>query len=139
MDIAEGMRKMRKLSIAVVTGEQERESIMRALRANPDVEVAGEIRESHALRLLPRLAPDVVLLDGSMFALNGIACVQWLKSLVDPPVVVVVAATGSPAEASLYQEVGADAVLPPATPALLEDSARWIEADAGPAPFLSAA
>jgi DNA-binding NarL/FixJ family response regulator len=112
---------------------------MRALRANPEVEVAGEIRESHALRLLPRLAPDVVLLDGGMFTLNGIACVQWLKSLAEPPVVVVVAATRSPAEASLYHEVGADAVLPPATPALLEDSARWIQAGKGPTPLRPAA
>jgi DNA-binding NarL/FixJ family response regulator len=61
------------------------------LRAEPDIEVAGEAADGvEAVEAAKRLRPDVVLMDVRMPRLNGIEATRLLLALPDPPRVLVV-------------------------------------------------
>ncbi|WP_433294721.1 response regulator [Actinoplanes sp. CA-030573] len=61
------------------------------LRAEPDIEVAGEAADGvEAVEAAQRLRPDVVLMDIRMPRLNGIEATRRLVALPDPPRILVV-------------------------------------------------
>ena len=58
-------------------------SLERVIAASPDLRCLGASRNAeHALRTLPRLAPEVVLMDIELPGLSGIECTVRLKQLL---------------------------------------------------------
>lgn len=67
-----------------------REGLRRLLEAEPDFQVVGEASDGReAIERASELRPDIVVMDISMPAINGVAAAQRLKSL-DPAVSVLV-------------------------------------------------
>jgi DNA-binding NarL/FixJ family response regulator len=67
-----------------------REGIKRMLVAAPGITVVGEASSGEeALRLVPLVGPEVVLLDLSLPGIQGLAVLEGLESLATPPRVVV--------------------------------------------------
>lgn len=105
----------------LIVADTERRAWLRAeIAAVGGVAIAGEIAEAAALRLVPALAPDVVLLDGAAAGLNPLLALTSLCALPDAPRVVYVAGTRVAAERRLALELGAVAVVD--APALLRQA-----------------
>jgi DNA-binding NarL/FixJ family response regulator len=67
-----------------------REGIKRMLVAAPGITVVGEASSGEeALRSVPLVGPDVVLLDLSLPGIQGLAVLEGLEDLASPPRVVV--------------------------------------------------
>jgi DNA-binding NarL/FixJ family response regulator len=102
---------MMPISLLIVADTDRRAWLRTEIAAVGGVEIVGEIAEAAALRLVPALAPDVVLLDGTAAGLNPLLAIPALCALPDAPRVVYVAGTGVAAERRLALELGAVAVL----------------------------
>ena len=71
-----------------------RAGMVALLGEQPDVEVVGEAGNgAEALALVPRLTPDVVLMDLSMPGMNGWQVTQILKSDTDTAAIPIVVLT----------------------------------------------
>jgi CheY-like chemotaxis protein len=79
------------------------------LRGRRDVTIAGEIGAASALRLIPLVAPDVVVLEWAAEDVNALTVLPWLHSLPAAPCVIALGATSGAAEQQLVQALGADA------------------------------
>jgi chemotaxis response regulator CheB len=98
----------RTLSLLLVGDAERRDEIKRGL-AESEITLAGEIFQSAALRLVPRLEPDVVVLDLAAREINSLVALQWLSALPKVPEIIAVGVAGSPAEEQLVKEMGAHA------------------------------
>jgi DNA-binding NarL/FixJ family response regulator len=79
----------------------------------PDLEVAGYAnRGDEALRLLPALRPDVLLLDIDMPGMNGLVLLERLRREGPAPRVVMLSMHLEPAVIRRAIELGADGYLP---------------------------
>jgi len=101
-----------RITVAIVADEEARGRLKVVVLA-AGARVAGEIGEAAGLRLLPALAPDLVLLDGGAHGINPLAALPALRALPGAPRVVYLTATGEAAEERLARALGATAVVPP--------------------------
>jgi two-component system, LytTR family, response regulator len=77
-----------------------RRRLVQLLAGRPDVEIAGEAEGGReALRLVPLLRPDVLLLDIEMPGVNGLAVLKALPPDISPAVIFVTAAQDHAVEA----------------------------------------
>lgn len=96
------------LSLLLVGDAERRDLIKRGL-AESEITLAGEIFQSDALRLVPRLEPDVVVLDLAAREINSLVALQWLSTLPVAPEIIAVGVAGSPTEEQFVMEMGANA------------------------------
>ena len=86
------------------------DGIAKALSRADDVEVVGRASSgAEALALAARTAPDVVLLDLRMPAMDGFACIQELKRRSPATRVIVLSASTEPRDVRSALRLGADA------------------------------
>lgn len=105
------MTQQARITVAIVADEVSR-GRPRAVVLAAGAQVAGEIGEVAGLRLLPALAPDLVLLDGGAVGINPLAALPALRALPGAPPVVYLAATVEAAEEPLARALGATVVVP---------------------------
>jgi len=101
------------IRVALVEDNDDlRASIKRLLQRSPQLEVVADYPDAEsALASLPRLKPDVVLMDVKLPKMDGVECVRRLKSLL--PAVLVVMLTVHDDDDSLFNSIlaGADGFL----------------------------
>jgi len=86
------------------------DGIAKALSRADDVEVVGRASSgAEALALAARTAPDVVLLDLRMPAMDGFACIPQLKRRSPATRVIVLSASTEPRDVRSALRLGADA------------------------------
>jgi chemotaxis response regulator CheB len=113
--------------IAIISGSSERRAAIKAqVTQVRHANIAGEIGENAALRLLTTLAPDLVLIDAATVGVNPIAVLHMPLSAP----VIVLAATEHTSEHQLFRELGARAVV---APSQFESLAGCISTTAGEA------
>lgn len=98
---------MQALILAIAGGEARRVEIKDWLRGRRDIVLLGEVGDASGLRLVPRLAPDVVVLDCAAPQMNPLVALPWLLSGQPAPRVVALGAIDSSAERRLMLELGA--------------------------------
>lgn len=71
-----------QIKVAIVDDDEGiRSSLAALIRRAPDMKPAGEYPDAEsALKEIPRNPPDVVLMDINMPGMNGVQCVEQLKS-----------------------------------------------------------
>lgn len=113
-----------------------RAGIRLCLQSLPDVEVVGEAGDGHqALAMLPKLLPDVVIMDIGMPSLNGIETTVRIKA-ESPAVRVIICSSHSEEEKVLSAlHAGADGYLLKNAP--MEDLQRAVMMVAAGETFLS--
>jgi DNA-binding NarL/FixJ family response regulator len=107
---------MRQVNVLLIGDEDRRAAVKARLQGQGQVRVAGEITESQALPLVPQLQPDVIVLDFGATRVNGLAALPWLATLPGAPAIIVLGASGIPAERRLALDLGARGYLPPDSP-----------------------
>jgi DNA-binding NarL/FixJ family response regulator len=102
------------VSVMIVDDHQVVIDGLRAVLGDaPDLEVAGYAnRGDEALRLLPALRPDVLLLDIDMPGMNGLVLLERLRREGPEPRVVMLSMHLEPAVIRRAIELGADGYLP---------------------------
>jgi CheY-like chemotaxis protein len=100
---------MDRLSVVLVGDAECRAAIKGRLRGRRDVTLAGEIGAASALRLIPLVAPDVVVLEWAAADVNALTVLPWLHTLPGAPWIIALGATSGSAEQQLVQALGADA------------------------------
>ncbi|NHA70287.1 response regulator [Phycicoccus flavus] len=103
-----------------------RAGMVAVLGEEADLEVVGEAANgAEALALVPRLGPDVVLMDLRMPVLDGADTTARLRALPDPPQVLVLTTYDTDADIVRAVEAGARGYLLKDTPtAVLTDAIR---------------
>jgi CheY-like chemotaxis protein len=98
-----------------------RRGIIGLISANRDFEVVGEAADgAEAVRLVPEVAPDIVLMDVSMPVLDGVAATALIAHLSDPPAVLLFTAWAEQDRIAAAMSAGASGyVLKDARPAEL--------------------
>ncbi len=83
---------------------------LRSLLSMPgDLEVIGEARNGQeAIRMVHDLKPDVVVMDLEMPVMDGFEATRQIKSLPQPPRVVILSVHAEPAEREGASQAGAD-------------------------------
>jgi DNA-binding NarL/FixJ family response regulator len=104
---------MKPYSLVLIGGDARRAEIKNWLRERSDIAVVGEINTASGLRLVASLAPDIVVLDCAVPAINALAALPWLHALPCAQHVVALGASGCPAEQRLMLELGAVAYAAP--------------------------
>jgi NarL family two-component system response regulator LiaR len=85
-------------------------SALRTLALDAEVVVVGCATSGRqALEMVPDLEPDVVLMDLAMPEMNGLEATKRIKTLADPPRVVILTLYDDPAYREAAQAAGADA------------------------------
>jgi len=100
---------MTRLSVVLVGDAECRAAIKGRLRGRQDVTIAGEIGAASALRLIPLVAPDVVVLEWAAEDVNALIVLPWLHTLPGAPWIIALGATSGAAEQQLVAALGADA------------------------------
>ena len=100
---------MTRLSVVLVGDAECRAAIKGCLRGCQDVTIAGEIGAASALRLIPLVAPDVVVLEWAAEDVNALTVLPWLHRLPGAPWIIALGATSGAAEQQLVAALGADA------------------------------
>lgn len=106
---------MKQMNVLLIGDEDRRTVIKQALKGQRQIRLAGEIGEWQALRLVPQLQADVIVLDFGAVQVNGLATLPWLAALPGAPAVIVLGASGTAAEQQLALELGASGYVPPGT------------------------
>lgn len=84
-------------------------SALRCLAFDPVIEVVGCASSGkEALSLVQDLSPDLVLMDLAMPEMNGLEATRQIKSMPEPPRVVILTLYDDPAYRDAAVEVGAD-------------------------------
>lgn len=126
---------MKRLEVVIIGTEERRAAINTLVRRAGACTVVGEVSTADALRLVVRLAPDLVILDGATPGINPLVALPALAGTH----VIALAATSSAAEDRLLLELGAIGVARLEQPATLlralEQSARLAAVVARPAPL----
>ncbi len=96
----------------------------------PDLEVVGQAGDGdEAIRLIPELRPDVVLMDIRMPTLDGVEATRILKARADGPKIVVLTTFGADEHVVAALSAGADGFLLKDTPpADIVDAVRRVAA-----------
>ena len=82
----------------------------RFLMSDQRIDVVGRASSGReALELLPRLKPDVALIDLTMPGIGGLETTRQIKQWPDPPRVVILTLHQAPAYVAAAREAGADA------------------------------
>jgi DNA-binding response OmpR family regulator len=97
--------------VLVVDDDPTIRDVLRAMLGFEGCEVEVASDGPAALDAARSMRPDVVLLDVMMPGMNGLEVCRLLKSLSQPPTVVMVTAKGSVEEQALGLGAGADAYL----------------------------
>jgi DNA-binding NarL/FixJ family response regulator len=73
-----------QIKVAIVDDDEGiRSSLALLIRRAPSFRLAGDFADAEsALREIPRLAPDVVLMDINLPGMNGVECVRQLKTIL---------------------------------------------------------
>jgi DNA-binding NarL/FixJ family response regulator len=108
---------MEQVNVLLIGDEDRRRAIKDGLHGQAQVHLAGEIAESQALPLVPQLQADVIVLDFGATRVNALAVLPWLAALPGDPTVIVLGASGVPAEHRLALDLGANGYVPPDSPA----------------------
>jgi DNA-binding NarL/FixJ family response regulator len=116
----------KSIRIAIVEDEPAlRKIIVSLLQADPDYQVVAEFAEGRAaIAAIPRLAPDIVLVDLGLPDMSGIDVIRKLKALCSECNVLVVTTFGDEKTVTSALEAGADGYLLKGTP--LEELRRDI-------------
>jgi DNA-binding NarL/FixJ family response regulator len=133
MNAAKDTRK--KVRVALVEDNAKlRRSLTTLLNATPDldcVEVCADAEQ--ALKVLPDVAPDIVLMDIHLPGMNGIECVARLAEVL--PTVRIVMLTAFESSEEVFSSLAAGArgyVLKSTPPAQLLESVREVAAGGSP-------
>ena len=122
---------MRQVNVLSIGDADRRAAVKQGLQGQGQVRVAGEITESQALPLVPQLQADVIVLDFSATRVNGLAALPWLAGLPGAPAIIVLGASGIPAERR-WRWTWARGYLPPDSPA---QALRGLVAAPPPLPY----
>ena len=103
-----------------------RAGMVAVLGEEPDLEVVGEAATgAEALAVVPRLTPDVVLMDLRMPVMDGAEATRRIRDLADPPQVLVLTTYDTDADIVRAVEAGARGyLLKDAPTAVLTDAIR---------------
>lgn len=73
-----------QIKVAIVDDDEGiRSSLAMLIRRAPDLKLIGDFADAEtAVREIPKLPPDVVLMDINLPGANGVECVQQLKALL---------------------------------------------------------
>jgi DNA-binding NarL/FixJ family response regulator len=122
-----GPRRPRPSRVLVVDDHAGvRQGIIRLIATNGDFQVVGEAADgAEALRLVPTLKPDVVVMDVSMPVLDGVTATALLAHLADPPAILLFTAWADQDRIAEAMSAGASGhVLKDALPGELFDALR---------------
>ena len=86
------------------------------------------------MRLIPLVAPDVVVLEWAAADVNALTVLPWLHTLPDAPWIIALGATSGVAEQQLVQALGADAYATLEGPLPLTTALDRVAALHGPVP-----
>lgn len=96
-------------TVLVIGGPARRLLIKEWLRANPNLELIGEIGCATSVGLAAQLAPDVVVLDCAAPQLNPLVLLPQLRALAGAAQIVALGTTGCAGERALVHALGATA------------------------------
>jgi DNA-binding NarL/FixJ family response regulator len=103
----------RQIKVAIVEDEPDiRESWVRLIASFPDFScVCGCVSGEEAIREIPPLAPDIVLMDIFLPRMSGIDCTARLKALLPETQIIILTAVADDELIFLALEAGADGYL----------------------------
>ena len=137
---------MQQLSLVLIGGDERRAQVKEWLRERREIALVAELNDNSGLRLMPHLAPDIVVLDCAAPGINALIVLPWLRMLPGVRHIIALGASDSPVEQRLMLELGAVAYAGPRGPAafaralaLIEKLAQLAGRGSPPAPMLDAA
>lgn len=84
----------------------------RFLDGEPAVEVVGAVNSGRAaVEAVPKLEPDLVLMDLAMPEMNGLEATRLIKAAANPPRVIILTLYGAGAYGEAARAVGADGLV----------------------------
>jgi DNA-binding NarL/FixJ family response regulator len=96
------------LRIVVVDDDSTIRRVIRIVLSEPDFEIVGEATDGEeAVRLVPKLKPDVVIMNLAMPRMSGIEATRRIKQVSPAVTVVAFTATSDPSEIVAMIEAGA--------------------------------
>ena len=118
---------MQQLSLVLIGGDERRAQVKEWLRERREVALVAELKDTSSLRLMPHLAPDIVVLDCAAPGINALVVLPWLRMLPGVRHIIALGASGSPVEQRLMLELGAVAYAAPRGPAAFVRALALIE------------
>jgi DNA-binding response OmpR family regulator len=104
---------MQNISVLLIGDAERRSLIKHELRGRRDITLAGEISEADALRLVPQLDAEVIVLDLGAEHLNTLKVLPWLRRLPGQRTILALGTSCTPAERTLALDLGADTYVTP--------------------------
>ena len=118
---------MQQLSLVLIGGDERRAQVKEWLRERREIALVAELNDNSGLRLMPHLAPDIVVLDCAAPEINALVVLPWLRMLPGVRHIIALGASGSPVEQRLMLELGAVAYAAPRGPAAFVRALALIE------------
>jgi DNA-binding NarL/FixJ family response regulator len=101
-------RALSALRILVVDDDSTIRRVIRIVLSEPHFEIVGEATDGEeAVRLVPKLKPDVVIMNLAMPRMSGIEATRRIKQVSPEVTVVAFTATSDPSEIVAMIEAGA--------------------------------